>query len=107
MFFRDRVSLCIPGYPGTHSVDQAAFELKNPFASASQVLGLKKYATTVKSYKGQHLVGTGLYVQSFSLQGKQDSIQAGMVHAELRVKPLHLKTASGRLASRQLRWGRI
>jgi hypothetical protein len=26
--FRDRVSLCSPGYPGTHSVDQAGLELK-------------------------------------------------------------------------------
>ena len=40
-FFRDRVSLCSPGCPGTHSVDQAGLELGNPPASASQVLGLK------------------------------------------------------------------
>jgi hypothetical protein len=44
-FFRDRVSLCSPGYPGTHSVDQAGLELRNPPASASQVLGLKVCAT--------------------------------------------------------------
>jgi hypothetical protein len=40
-FFRDRVSLCSPGCPGTHFVDQAGLELRNPPASASQVLGLK------------------------------------------------------------------
>jgi hypothetical protein len=40
-FFRDRVSLCSPVCPGTHSVDQAGLELRNPPASASQVLGLK------------------------------------------------------------------
>jgi hypothetical protein len=45
-FFRDRVSLCGPGCPGTHSVDQAGLELRNPPASASQVLGLKARATT-------------------------------------------------------------
>jgi hypothetical protein len=28
LFFRDRVSLCSPGCPGTHSVDQAGLELK-------------------------------------------------------------------------------
>ena len=39
--FQDRVSLCSPGCPETHSVDQAGLELKNPPASASQVLGLK------------------------------------------------------------------
>jgi hypothetical protein len=44
--FRDRVSLCSPGCPGTHSVDLAGVELRNLPASASQVLGLKVCATT-------------------------------------------------------------
>jgi hypothetical protein len=44
--FQDRVSLCSPGCPETHSVDQAGLELRNPPASASQVLGLKACATT-------------------------------------------------------------
>ncbi|GAB1297519.1 hypothetical protein APTSU1_001275500 [Apodemus speciosus] len=35
------VSLYSPGCPGTHSVDQAGLELRDPPASASQVLGLK------------------------------------------------------------------
>jgi hypothetical protein len=35
-----------PGCPGTHSVDQAGLELRNPPASASWVLGLKACATT-------------------------------------------------------------
>jgi hypothetical protein len=43
--FQDRVFLCSPGCPGTHSVDQAGLELRNPPASASQVLGLKACAT--------------------------------------------------------------
>ncbi|GAB1302908.1 H/ACA ribonucleoprotein complex subunit DKC1 [Apodemus speciosus] len=38
------VSLCSPSCPGTHSVDQAGLELRNPPASASQVLGLKACA---------------------------------------------------------------
>jgi hypothetical protein len=41
--------LCIaPGCPGTHFVDQAGLELRNPpaSASASRVLGLKACATT-------------------------------------------------------------
>jgi hypothetical protein len=46
LVFQDRVSLCSPGCPGTHSVDQAGLELRNPPASASQVLGLKAWATT-------------------------------------------------------------
>jgi hypothetical protein len=45
-FFQDRVSMCSPGYPGTHFVDQAGLELGNPPASDSQVLELKVCATT-------------------------------------------------------------
>jgi hypothetical protein len=51
--FRDRVSLCNPGYSGysgTHSEGQAGLELRNPPASASQVLGLKACATTALLY---------------------------------------------------------
>jgi hypothetical protein len=44
--FRDRVSLYSSGCPGTHFVDQAGLELRNPPASASQVLGLKACTTT-------------------------------------------------------------
>jgi hypothetical protein len=47
-FFRDMVSLCNPGCPGTHAVDQAELELRNPPASASEVLGLKASATTAQ-----------------------------------------------------------
>jgi hypothetical protein len=46
--FQDRVSLCSHGCPGTHFVDQAGLKLKNPPASASQVLGLKVCATTAR-----------------------------------------------------------
>jgi hypothetical protein len=38
---RDRASLYSSGCPGTHFVDQAGLELRNPPASASHVLGLK------------------------------------------------------------------
>jgi hypothetical protein len=44
--FPDSVSLCSPGYPGTYFVDQVGLELRNPPASASQVLELKACATT-------------------------------------------------------------
>jgi hypothetical protein len=46
LVFRDRVSLCNPGCPGTHFVDQAGLELRTPPASASRALGLKACATT-------------------------------------------------------------
>jgi hypothetical protein len=45
-FFWDRVSLCSLGCSGTHSVDQAGLKLRDPPASASQVLGLKACTTT-------------------------------------------------------------
>jgi hypothetical protein len=48
LVFRDRVPLYSPGCSGTHSVDQAGLELKNPPVSASQVLGLKACATTAR-----------------------------------------------------------
>jgi hypothetical protein len=44
LVFRDRVSLCSPGCPGTHFGDQASIKLRNPPASASRVLGLKACA---------------------------------------------------------------
>jgi hypothetical protein len=55
-FFRDRVSLYSPGCPGTHSVDQAGLELRNPpaSASASWVLGLKA-CTTTPARQGENL----------------------------------------------------
>jgi hypothetical protein len=37
-----------PGCPGTHYVNQAGLELRNPPASASQVLELKACATTAR-----------------------------------------------------------
>jgi hypothetical protein len=40
LVFRDRVSLYTLGFPGTHFIDQAGLELRNPPASASRVLGL-------------------------------------------------------------------
>jgi len=45
-FFSETGFVCSPGCPGTHSIDQAGLELRNPPASASQVLGLKACATT-------------------------------------------------------------
>jgi hypothetical protein len=45
-FFQDRVSLCSPGFPGTHSVEQAGPKLRNPPASAFQVLRLKACTTS-------------------------------------------------------------
>jgi hypothetical protein len=45
-FLRQGFSVYSPGCPGTHSVDQAVLELRNPPASASRVLGLKTCATT-------------------------------------------------------------
>jgi hypothetical protein len=46
LLLQDRAFLCSLGCPGTYFVDQAGLELKNPPASASQVLGLKACTTT-------------------------------------------------------------
>ena len=50
LVFQDRVFLCIPGCPGTHFVEQAGLELRNPPASASQVLGSKAGATIARPH---------------------------------------------------------
>ena len=44
LVFRDRVFLYSPGCPGTYSVDQAVFKLRELPPSASRVLGLKTCA---------------------------------------------------------------
>jgi hypothetical protein len=64
-FFRDRVSLYSPGRPGIHSVDQAVLELRNPPASASQVLGLKACVTT-PGFLGEG-GGVELYAACYSI----------------------------------------
>ena len=46
IYFEDRVHLCSPGCPGTHSLDQAGLDLRNLPASTCQALGLKVCATT-------------------------------------------------------------
>jgi hypothetical protein len=46
----DRVSLYSPGFPGTHSVDQAGLKLKHPLNSVSRVLGLKVCITSSSSW---------------------------------------------------------
>jgi hypothetical protein len=46
LIFRDRVSVCSPGCPGAHSIDQPGLEVRYLPASASQVLGLKTCTTT-------------------------------------------------------------
>ena len=48
--FPDRVSLCSLGCPRTSCVKQADLELRDPPVSASQLLGLKAWATTPGHY---------------------------------------------------------
>jgi hypothetical protein len=62
LVFQDMVSLYSAGCPGTHFVDQAGLELRNPPACASPVLGLKVCATTpgprLVSFKGTGCIGS-------------------------------------------------
>ena len=43
---QDRVSLCSPGCPGTHSIDQAGLEFRELPVSASLMVGLKECVAT-------------------------------------------------------------
>jgi hypothetical protein len=70
---RDRVSLYSPGCPGTHFVDQAGLELRNPPASASGVLGLKAGATMpgcLPLFKRHRLIKNGRKCIILSVFGK-------------------------------------
>jgi hypothetical protein len=69
LVFPDRVSLYIPGCPGTHFVDQAGLKLRNPPASASLVLVLKACATTPGFFKS--FLKINVFKQSlFIIKGK-------------------------------------
>ena len=75
VLFGNRVSLYSPGWPGTHCVDQAGLELRNPPASAFQVLGLKACATTARWNKSSMKVNFGsfpLCPQGFSVWHNHD-----------------------------------
>lgn len=46
VFFLDKVSLSSAGYPETHDIDQAGFELAALFDSSSPGLGVEVHTTT-------------------------------------------------------------
>jgi hypothetical protein len=72
LVFRDRVSLYSPGCPGTYFVDQAVLELRNPPASASQVLGLKACATMPGYFlKELYLLISCMWIYCYCLQTHQ------------------------------------
>jgi hypothetical protein len=78
LFFRDRISLCSPGCPGTHSVDQAGLELRNPPASASRVLGLKACATTPGLVCGSYVLRYGMHLSTQRLANMASNYYSGI-----------------------------
>jgi hypothetical protein len=69
-FSRQGFSVALAVCPGTHFVDQAGLELRNPPASASRVLGLKACSTTPGSllslkHNQRHLIPTWLLFLSW------------------------------------------
>jgi hypothetical protein len=81
LFFRDRVSLRSSDCPGTHFVDQAGLELRNPPASASQVLGLKACTTTP---------GDKIFKSIFQSHGKSREHAVGMAAMKSPYESAHL-----------------
>jgi hypothetical protein len=69
--------------PGTHSVDQAGFELRNPPASASQVLELKACATTAR-LKYYFLNGTkNIYTMQYYSAKNKIEITSELIDLEI------------------------
>jgi hypothetical protein len=68
-FSRQDFSLCSPGSPGFHSVDQAGLELRDLPASVSRVLGFKASVTTPPRA-----------ILSFLLPGSPHVIQPFLLH---------------------------
>jgi hypothetical protein len=95
-FFWDRVFLCRPGCPGTHSVDQAGLELRNLPASASQVLGLKVCATSAQL---SHLFLNHHHHQSHLWLMRRESPALGYPPAACRTIPLLAMEASEAIGS--------
>jgi hypothetical protein len=73
VFFRDKVSLCSTGCPGTHFVDQAGLKLRNVPASASQVLGLKACDTT-PGYVDLIFEASLVYIAFWDSQGYTETL---------------------------------
>jgi hypothetical protein len=61
-FFRDRVSLYSPGCPGTHSVDQAGLELRNPPASGLPSAGIKGVCHHAQLVDDNFIVNSYIYL---------------------------------------------
>jgi hypothetical protein len=55
-FFRDRVSLCSPGCPGTHSVDQAAENIFNVHIYPRVAIGQSVPSALLQNGYLRHLV---------------------------------------------------
>jgi hypothetical protein len=86
LFWRQGFSFS-PGCPGTHSVDQAGLELRDPPASASRVLGLKHYHHPVHphiSWKHSYSGGQNTFhLSTFPLCLMHICSQAGTILSRL------------------------
>jgi hypothetical protein len=85
LVFPDRVSLCSPGCPGTHSVVQAGLELRNLPASASRLNSLEK-----KSIFNYVYVCVVLHILVQCAQRLREDIRSPTAVAIGGCKPLHL-----------------
>jgi hypothetical protein len=108
LFCWDRVSLYIPDCPGTHSVDQAGLKLRNPPASASQVLGLKACAAITAQqswiFGCEHSKPVGCSLSSFLEETDMQSHHAfsacTWIHTETEWIPLVIPLLAARSSQR-------
>jgi hypothetical protein len=80
VFSRQGFSVC----PGTHSVDQAGLELRNPPASASQVLGLKAYTTIAQPVEAVFAVWSLMCRDWGTLKCRELQVSLGMPSLDSR-----------------------
>jgi hypothetical protein len=88
LVFRGRVSLCSPGCPGTHFVDQAGLKLRNPPASTSRVLVLNVYLFD----KG--LLHTGIKSQAQVMSASYEFIGSGHKYYFAHLRELRPKVVN-------------
>ena len=89
-FSRQGFSVYSPGCPGTHSVDQACLELRNPPASASRVLGLTAMHSHFPVFHKPYCTYNSITVAEFRFHSESDRSVASEEAQQMKTLPSSL-----------------